>query len=148
MQAEDVVTFWRDAGPQKWFRKDAQFDADFRERFLEAHEAALRGKLNDWAGTAEGALALLILLDQFPRNSFRDSPRMFATDDRAVAIAREAIEAGLDLQAEGQMRRFFYLPFMHSEYLADQERSVLLNAPLGEDAAPESCRTVAVTRAA
>lgn len=77
--AEDVVAFWREAGPSRWYRKDQAFDRTFRDRFLATHEAAARSELDAWAATAVGALALCILLDQFPRNAFRDSPRMFAT---------------------------------------------------------------------
>ncbi len=134
MQAEDVVAFWREAGPGKWFKKDAAFDADFRARFINAHEAAARGKLDGWAHDAHGVLALLILLDQFPRNAFRDSPRMFATDAQALTIARSAVDAGFDQDVEEQLRNFFYLPFMHSESMQDQDRAVELTKPLGEDA--------------
>ncbi len=127
----EVVAFWRDAGPKRWFRKDAAFDTEFRTRFLAAHEAAAAGALATWEDHAEGALALLILLDQLPRNAFRDTARMFATDAQALQLARRAIAAGFDLQVEAQLRNFFYLPFMHSEDLADQEQAVALTAPLG-----------------
>jgi len=130
--AADVVDFWRDAGPERWFKKDESFDAGFRSRFLAAHEAAARGEHDDWQATADGALALLVLLDQFPRNSFRNTARMFATDARARGVARTAIVAGLDRQVDAALRAFFYLPFMHSEELADQEWSVALNRPLGD----------------
>jgi len=133
MRAEDVVAYWREAGPQKWFKKNQAFDADFREKFLETHEAALGGKLNGWAGERQGALALVILLDQFPRNAFRDSPRMFATDDKALAVAQKALDAGFDRETEEALRAFFYMPLMHSEQLADQDRCVELTRPLGED---------------
>ena len=128
--ARDVASFWRDAGPDRWFAKNDAFDAEFGTRFLAAHEAAARGELSRWAKEPEGALALLVLLDQFPRNTFRGHARAFATDPRALAVARDAIEAGLDLRIDEELRRFFYLPFMHSESLADQERSVELNAAL------------------
>ncbi|MBW8716173.1 MAG: DUF924 family protein [Variovorax paradoxus] len=128
--AQDVVGFWRQAGPERWFAKNEAFDAQFRERFLAAHEAAARGELDHWAQGAEGALALLVLLDQFPRNTWRGNARMLATDAKALAIARQAIEAGLDLKTDEELRRFFYLPFMHSESLDDQQRSVELNAAL------------------
>jgi uncharacterized protein (DUF924 family) len=128
--ARDVVDFWRNAGPDRWFAKSDAFDAEFGGRFLAAHEAAARGELDHWAHDAEGALALLVLLDQFPRNTWRGNARMLATDARALAVARDAIEAGLDLKVDEGLRRFFYLPFMHSESLADQERSVELNAAL------------------
>ena len=128
--AHDIVSFWRDAGPERWFAKNDAFDAEFRTRFLAAHEAAAQGELDHWAKEPEGALALLVLLDQFPRNTFRGHARAFATDPKALAVARQAIEDGLDLQVDEALRRFFYLPFMHSELLADQERSVELNAAL------------------
>jgi uncharacterized protein (DUF924 family) len=132
-QPRDVVTFWRDAGPHRWFRKDAAFDAEFRERFLPAHEAAAAGRLAPWEATAEGALALLLLLDQFPRNAFRDTPRVYATDAQARDVAQRAVERGFDKATEPALRNFFYLPFMHSEQLADQERCVELSADAGEE---------------
>lgn len=131
--AAAVLAFWRQAGPGKWFRKDAAFDADFRTRFLAAHKTAARGELDDWAANADGALALLILLDQFPRNSFRGSARMFATDGQALQIALHAIAAGFDQQVESELRNFFYLPLMHSEALDDQRRAVALTQPLGAE---------------
>lgn len=120
----EVVAFWRDAGPDRWFRKDAAFDDDIRRRFLALHEAAAAGKLSRWEASAEGALALLILLDQFPRNMFRGQARAFASDPLARAIAAGALVRGFDAQAPDGMRGFFYLPFEHSEDLADQERCV------------------------
>lgn len=126
-----VVDFWRGAGPQKWFRKDAAFDRDFRERFLATHEAAAGGQLRDWGASSEGALALVLLLDQFPRNAFRDSARTFATDRQARVAADAAIAAGHDQQVEAQLRPFFYMPFMHSEDLGDLDRCVALTEPAG-----------------
>ena len=131
--ADDVIDFWRQAGPERWFSKDNAFDADFRARFLTAHEAAASGALGGWAATAQGALALLILLDQFPRNAFRGTARMFATDPQARDIADAAIAQGLDQAVEAALRRFIYLPFMHSERLVDQQRSVALNEALAPD---------------
>jgi uncharacterized protein (DUF924 family) len=119
----DVVAFWRAVGPMRWFKKDAALDDEIRRRFLSAHEAAAAGKLTEWEQSAEGALALLILLDQFPRNMFRGEARAFATDPLARAIASRAILNGFD-GAIPDMHTFFYLPFMHSENLADQERAV------------------------
>jgi uncharacterized protein (DUF924 family) len=129
----DVVGFWRDAGPSRWFRKDAAFDEQFRNRFLMAHEAATRGELDDWAGDAQGALALLILLDQFPRNAFRGTPRMFESDAKAREIARRALRDGFDAQVDADLRNFVYLPFMHSEQLADQDLAVELTRALGDE---------------
>jgi uncharacterized protein (DUF924 family) len=132
--ATDVVHFWRDAGPPRWFKKDDAFDADFRARYMAAHEEAARGELAHWAADAEGSLALLILLDQFPRNSFRGTARMFASDPLARDVARTALAAGHDQQTEQALRNFFYLPFMHSEDLADQDRALALCTALGPDA--------------
>jgi uncharacterized protein (DUF924 family) len=127
----DVLGFWREAGAKRWFRKDAAFDADFRDRFLPAHEAGARGELDGWAVNAVGALALLVLLDQFPRNAFRDTARMFATDARSLALAEKSIAAGFDTPTDHELRNFFYLPLMHSEDLGNQQRAVELTASLG-----------------
>ena len=123
-----------------WFAKDADFDRRFRETFLGEHEAAARGELDAWMTTPEGALALLLLLDQFPRNSFRGTPRMYATDAAARRIAAAAIDAGHDRKVPPDLRLFFYLPFGHSEDLADQERCVALCRPLGQPDAEHSER--------
>ena len=133
--ARDVVAFWRDAGPPRWFRKDEAFDADFRGRFLAAHDAAAKGEFDAWANETEGTLALLILLDQFPRNSFRGTPRMFATDAKALALAHAAIDAGQDIQVDEQLRQFFYLPLMHSEDVGEQELCVELTREMGQESA-------------
>lgn len=130
--ATDVVTFWREAGFDRWFTKDEAFDAEIKRRFLPTYEAAAAGKLRDWENSAEGALALLIVLDQFPRNMFRGDKRAFATDPLARAITAGALIKGFDAQA-GALRAFFYLPFEHSEDLADQERGVALYKAAGDD---------------
>ena len=127
-----VVAFWREAGIGKWFGGGAAFDAECRERFGAAHHAAARRERDGWAATAEGALALLLLLDQIPRNIFRGSGHAFATDGLARRFARLALEAGHDAAFEPALRAFFYLPFEHSETLADQDRSVALFAALGD----------------
>lgn len=130
--AAEVMTFWRDAGPQLWFAKDPAFDRAFRDRFLKSHEAAAKGELAGWSSTAEGALALVLLMDQLPRNAFRGTPRMYATDGMARSIADAAIAAGLDRAVPAELQLFFYLPFAHSESIADQDRSVALNRRLGQ----------------
>ncbi|MDP3405883.1 MAG: DUF924 family protein [Brevundimonas sp.] len=122
----DVVAFWKEAGPKRWFAKDEAFDAAFRRRFHDAHVAAARRERDAWAATSTGSLALLILLDQFPRNSFRDTGHAFATDPLARMFAQAALEAGHDLATAGDIRRFFYLPFQHSEDRADQDRALEL----------------------
>jgi uncharacterized protein (DUF924 family) len=128
----DVLAFWRAAGPQKWFKKDTAFDDDIRARFLPTYEAAAAGKLAAWEETADGALALLLVLDQFPRNMFRGSARAFAADPLARAVAGRAIAGGFDRLAKLSERTFFYLPFEHSENLADQERCVALARATGD----------------
>lgn len=121
-----VIAFWSEAGPSLWFAKDAAFDRRFRATFIEAHEAACRGEFDHWQKTPGGALALVLLLDQFPRNAFRGTPRMYASDAKALAVARAAIAAGRDRHIDADLRLFFYLPCAHSEVLADQEHSVAL----------------------
>ena len=127
-----VVDFWREAGPDLWFAKDPDFDRRFRERFLSWHRAASCGELAAWPTTPQGALALVLLLDQFPRNAFRGTPRMYHTDAMAREVAAVAIAAGHDRRVGDSLRPFFYLPYGHSEDLADQDRSVALNRTLGE----------------
>ena len=130
---EEVVAFWREAGPERWFTTDEAFDRACRDRFMLTYEAAARGDLNEWELTPEGALAVVLLLDQFPRNMFRGTRRAYATDPAALMAADRAIERGRDREVDPALRRFFYLPFMHSEELRDQERSVALNTALGGD---------------
>ena len=113
----DVVAFWREAGMGKWFRGGAAFDAECRARWLDAHFAAARREFEHWLDTAEGALALLILLDQIPRNVFRGSGHAFATDPLALHYAGRAIAAGFDAQVEPALRMFLYLPFEHPRRL-------------------------------
>src|SRR5262249_4333144 len=130
--AADVVSFWHQAGPDRWFKKDDAFDNEIYDRFLNTYELAAAGNLSDWEQSAQGALALLILLDQFPRNMFRGDARAFATDPLARAVAAGAIVRGFDSQVPTELRNFFYLPFEHSEDLADQERCLALNKAAGD----------------
>lgn len=128
--AKDVVDFWIQAGPQLWFRGGQAFDEQCRDTLLELHMAAARGELSHWADDAQGSLALLLLLDQIPRNIFRGSAHAYATDPLALSVARQAIEQGHDSQYDPELRSFFYLPFMHSEDLADQQRCTELFSAL------------------
>ena len=130
----EIVSFWRGAGPDKWFDEDQNFDQAIRSRFLPTYEAAANGALAAWEDSADGALALLLLLDQFPRNMFRGTARAFATDALARAVADRALARGFDQATEPALRPFFYLPFMHSEALSDQDRSVRLYEALGDAA--------------
>jgi uncharacterized protein (DUF924 family) len=128
----DVVSFWRDAGPEKWFKKDDSFDRDIRDRFGALHADAAAGKHDAWAETPEGALALLLLLDQFSRNLFRGDAGTYAQDAKAREIARAALSKSFEQKVEPAFRSFFLLPFMHSEELADQRRCVLLAHAAGD----------------
>jgi len=130
---DTILTFWSNAGYERWYTKDHAFDQELRDRFMRTWEAARDAKLSAWQDTDDGALALLIVLDQFPRNMFRNDPRAFSTDALARTVATRAIAEGRDLRADPKLRSFIYLPFEHSEDLADQERSITLFAPLGED---------------
>jgi uncharacterized protein (DUF924 family) len=133
LTAAEVVSFWRDAGHDRWWEKDDEFDRRIRLKFLPLHEAAARGELAAWEGSPEGALASVLLLDQFPRNMFRGSPHAFATDPQAHAVAERAIARGFDAVTDQEMRIFFYMPFMHSEILTHQDRCVELMAALADD---------------
>jgi uncharacterized protein (DUF924 family) len=147
--ANDVIDFWfpepvrpsperPDGGwLEAWFRPSAAFDEEIRARFHGTWEAAAAGLLDGWQATAEGALALVVALDQFPRNMFRGDPRAFASDAQALAAAGRALERGLDARVPRLWRTFFYLPFEHAEDPAAQARSVALFRALGE---PETLR--------
>jgi uncharacterized protein (DUF924 family) len=121
---QTIVDFWREASPDRWFGKDAEFDATVRQRFRDVHERAAANGLDAWAAEPTGALALILLLDQFPRNMFRGTERAYATDAKALAIAKVALERG-DADTVGEdVNRFLALPLMHSEDLADQHACV------------------------
>ena len=120
----DVLTFWRSAGDERWYKRDEAFDASVRERFLALWHKAVAGELSSWETTDDGALALVILLDQFPRNMFRGDPKAFSSDAQALEVAHRALARGADKRIEAPLLQFLYLPFMHSEYLADQSRCV------------------------
>ena len=123
---ETVLTFWREAGYDKWFTGEGAFDAEVREKFRPTYEAAAAGKLESWEATADGALALCIVLDQFARNMFRGGARTYAADPLARQVANRALKRGYDQDVAQDLRGFFFLPFMHSEELVDQERCVQL----------------------
>lgn len=127
----DIITFWRDAGESRWFKMDADFDADVRKRFLPLWQETRDSRHADWETTAEGILALILVLDQFPRNMFRNSAEAFSTDPQALALAKRAIDQGIDQQIGTDLRAFVYMPLMHSEYLSDQRRCVELFRAFG-----------------
>ena len=129
----DVLAFWREAGPERWFTRDDAFDACVREKFLGTYEAAAAGELAAWEATPEGALALVIVLDQFPRNMFRGEPRCFAADPLARAAANRALKQGYDQDVPAAERGFLFLPFTHSEDMVDQDRCVALYRQAGDE---------------
>jgi len=127
----EILRFWFGDGSdpaheRRWFAQDAAFDESCRSGFLADHERAAAGQLESWKETPSGALALILLLDQFPRNMFRGHPRSFATDPQARAAAKNAVARGFDLALPPVQRPFIYMPFQHSENLADQEESLRL----------------------
>lgn len=126
-RTEDILSFWlEEAGPAKWYASDPDFDAEIRDRFESMWEEARDGKLDHWTSHPRKALALIILLDQFPRNMFRGSAKAFATDRKAKSAACYALKQKWDERFPQEARQFFYLPFMHSEALTDQDHSVRL----------------------
>jgi uncharacterized protein (DUF924 family) len=130
---EDVLSFWRAAGPDKWFNRNAAFDAEVAVRFSATWQAAAEGRLTHWQDAPEHALALVIVLDQFPRNMFRGDKCSYATDPLARAVVERALARGFDRQVPALERRFFFLPFMHSENAADQARCLALAESYGDE---------------
>jgi uncharacterized protein (DUF924 family) len=122
----EILTFWRGAGPERWYTRDDAFDADVRARFLPLWQKAAAGQLSAWEHSDDGTLALIIVLDQFPRNMFRGEATTYSTDAAARAVASRAIDRGVDARVGDDLREFLYLPYMHSEHLADQLRCVEL----------------------
>jgi uncharacterized protein (DUF924 family) len=124
--ANDILGFWESAGPTRWFAKDTRFDDAIRLKFEPTHHRAARGEYDGWMGSPPGTLALLILLDQFPRNLYRGSAHAFATDPKARMVARAAAEQGWHMKVAPQMRQFMLLPFEHSEDIADHDYGLAL----------------------
>ncbi|WP_419903765.1 DUF924 family protein [Kiloniella sp.] len=130
---EDVLNFWFAEGmDKKWFFKDPAFDKEVEKRLLPLYDKASRGELKDWENSVQGCLALCILLDQVPRNMFRNDPKTFATDTVALNVAQIVVDKGWDKSLSEQERVFLYLPFEHSEELSHQEKSLELYRELGE----------------
>ncbi|SDG42040.1 DUF924 family protein [Roseospirillum parvum] len=134
----DILDFWfgPEDGPEFgrprpiWFTRDADFDAEIAARFADTQRAAAAGQLDSWAGEPESLVALTLLLDQFPRNLYRDDPRAYASDGHILALVKQAIAMGLDRGLPDVHRWFLYLPYEHSEALADQEAALRLFADL------------------
>jgi uncharacterized protein (DUF924 family) len=131
---QGLLTFWfAEETKERWYDSTPVFDQLCCDRFGAMVEKAGKNELSAWEQTAEGALALCLLLDQIPRNIFRGTPRAFETDPKAVEVAKSAIEKGFDQELDVERRKFLYLPFMHSEVLAEQERSVALSLQIGDE---------------
>jgi uncharacterized protein (DUF924 family) len=126
MTPADILAFWREAGRDRWYEKDEAFDAEVRRRYLDLWHKAAAGELSSWEASDDGALALTIVLDQFPRNMFRGDARTYATDPLALEVAGRAIARGDDARIDPILIEFIYMPFMHSEDLPDQLRCVEL----------------------
>jgi uncharacterized protein (DUF924 family) len=122
----EILKFWREAGRDRWYEKDEAFDAEVRRRYLELWRKAMAGELSSWETSDEGALALTIVLDQFPRNMFRGNAQAFSSDAKALEVASRAIARGADARIDPILLEFLYVPFMHSEEMADQLRCVEL----------------------
>ena len=137
MTPADVIAFWRAAGPDRWYTRDDAFDACVRERFLNLWQDAAAGRLSSWEDSDDGALALVIVLDQFPRNMFRGLAKAFSSDGLAREVAARAIFRGVDTRTSAPLLQFLYLPFMHSEELADQLHCIQLFQGGGD---PENLR--------
>ena len=140
MTPAEILDFWfgLDAAAPRdfWFRKSESVDSEIRSRFGAAVEEALAGTLDHWSATPEGSLALILLLDQFTRNIFRDTPRAFAGDAAALGHARRLVQSGVDRRFDALRRWFIYLPFEHSEQLEDQRESLRLFGDLAREGQP------------
>ena len=134
-RAASILAFWFGNGDRdkRWFEKNRAFDDEVRQRFLALHGESAAGSLAHWKNDAADCLALIVLLDQFPRNMFRGEARTYSTDAAARDVADRALARGFDQQVARPERQFFYLPFMHSEDHADQERCVMLARGYGDD---------------
>lgn len=131
---QDILNFWfSEPVEAHWFVRSDDLDAQIKQRFSGIYEQAVAGDLSDWKDDANSALALTILLDQFPRNLFRGSPKAFASDAQARDVAKLALDKTYDQAVDAKARQFFYLPLMHSEEIEDQERCVKLYEVLGND---------------
>ena len=124
MMPGEILAFWREAGHERWYTRDVAFDAVIRSQFLGLWQKAAAGELSSWETSDDGALALVIVLDQFPRNMFRDDIRAYSSDALAREVASRAIDRGAGLRVDAALLEFLHMPFMHSELLADQLRCV------------------------
>lgn len=149
----EVLKFWFGeldeegrTGPgvsKRWFQKNPDFDRQIQEEFLQTYETIANGGLKEWIETPKGRLAYIIVVDQFSRNMFRDSPKMYAADELALEVARAGVEAGEDKELAFAERPFLYMPFMHSEDLGDQQKCVDLFKEFGDELEGEKKEQIA-----
>ncbi|EJF89101.1 DUF924 family protein [Bartonella tamiae] len=133
LKPRDVLDFWLAAGRDQWFAKNEAFDQTITQRFKKLWQKALAGRLNHWSDDDEGLMALILILDQFPRNMFRDDARAFCSDKQAKKFTEKALNISLDKRVDPSLRGFIYLPLEHSEHIDDQTRSLELFQKLGND---------------
>ena len=136
LNSDDVLTFWfSERVKPLWFNSTQEFDDELSEKYLETCQAALNGQLSAWEETPQGALALILCLDQFPLNMFRNQPESFAGEALSRQVAARAIEKGFDQSLDDTQKAFMYMPYMHSEDMADQDKVLELfsNAGLGDN---------------
>lgn len=148
IQPNDIIAFWFETlAPEDWYRAPPEIDAKVTERFSAVYEALRKAVPEDWLQSPRGRLAAILVLDQFPRNMFRGTPQAFATDAKALALAKDAIAAGADMALAPEQRAFLYMPFQHAEDLEVQRRSVALYEDLGNaenlDFAARHCEVIA-----
>lgn len=122
--AEEILEFWQEIGPEGWYAVSDDIDDLIRTKYLQAWQDAMSGKLKGWQNCARSSLALILVLDQFSRNMFRGRSDSFASDRMARCVAQKAILRDFDLEVHGDIKQFFYLPFMHSESIVDQDMAV------------------------
>lgn len=131
---DEILKFWfEETKAEKWFQKDPEFDRDITNRFEGDYMLASKDIYDGWMGSATGCLALIILLDQFPRNMYRGSAKMFATDHKALSVAKHAVEKEFDQMLNTDQKAFVYLPYEHSETISDQEKSLELFRAIREE---------------
>jgi len=130
----EVISFWfEESTPQQWFQKNDSFDAEITERFMLTYDMARKDLCAEWTRDVDGLLALCLVLDQFPRNMFRGQPKAFETDDKVLLMVKEGLYKGYDALLNPMKRRFMYMPFMHSESLKEQKRSISLFESMKND---------------
>ena len=139
--SKDILNFWIHAGTEKWWKKDPDFDSEIARRFKATHEAACNDKLLHWTDQPDSALALILVLDQFSRNLFRNNPKAFAQDEKCAELARQQIESGANCLMPQEIENFCYLPLMHCEDLESQklclQEMIRINNELGVKSAIE-----------